>query len=136
MENSQTMRKRGLSGAAVQRGPSQQAAPLISLINRTKSTKQMGPQRNWGSCATPTGTNACMSCSSAPTRCNSKINTHTRKHSHTRMSLSKKTCKNPHRGRCTSSQVESLTRPRTLPQQNAHADKQPPTPQPFQTHPL
>lgn len=28
-------------GGAV--GQSQQAAPLISLINRTKSTKQMGP---------------------------------------------------------------------------------------------
>lgn len=35
--------KVGLSNMAVQRGPSQQAAPLISLINRTKSTKQMGP---------------------------------------------------------------------------------------------
>lgn len=35
--------KVGLSNVAVQRGPSQQAAPLISLINRTKSTKQMGP---------------------------------------------------------------------------------------------
>lgn len=35
--------KVGLSNVALQRGPSQQAAPLISLINRTKSTKQMGP---------------------------------------------------------------------------------------------
>lgn len=35
--------KVGLSAVAVQAGPSQQAAPLISLINRTKSTKQMGP---------------------------------------------------------------------------------------------
>lgn len=35
--------KVGLSNVAVQQGPSQQAAPLISLINRTKSTKQMGP---------------------------------------------------------------------------------------------
>lgn len=35
--------KVGLSNVAVQAGPSQQAAPLISLINRTKSTKQMGP---------------------------------------------------------------------------------------------
>lgn len=35
--------KVGLSNVLVQRGPSQQAAPLISLINRTKTTKQMGP---------------------------------------------------------------------------------------------
>lgn len=57
LENRGSPRESGPVQRGGAAGPSQQAAPLISLINRTKTTKQMGPERNEGSRFPPTGSN-------------------------------------------------------------------------------